>query len=125
MMKYNSLPEFEREFKKLEKKYKTLTEDFERVKVNVIELNHIRGIDNKATELISNIGNTEDLQFRKIRKFACVSIPTKGNRTGLRVIYAFFPKLMEVVFLEIYIKSDKENENRKRMKEFSKQNEVS
>ena len=120
MIKYKTLPEFNRDFKKLAKRYITLAEDLERVKKNAIELCHVKGMCHNVEE-IKGAGNAENLQFYKIRKIASRSIPGRGNQTGLRVIYAFFPKLEEVVFLEIYFKGDKENEDRGRIKEFSRQ----
>lgn len=117
MMKYNSLPEFDRDFKKLEKRFRTLPEDLETLKRSAIELCHVHNLCHNVIP-IQGAGNTEDLHFYKVKKFASRSFPGKGNNTGLRVIYTFFPKLNEVVFLEIYFKGDKENEDRKRMKEF-------
>ena len=70
-------------------------------------------------------GNTDNLQFYKVKKFASRSFPGKGNNTGLRLIYAFFPKRMEITLVEIYFKGHKENEDRKRIKEFIKGCEVS
>ena len=35
---YSSIPEFEKDFKKLEKRYRTLSEDFENMKKNLIEV---------------------------------------------------------------------------------------
>jgi hypothetical protein len=37
-MNYEELPEFERDFKKLKKKFRTLTEDFELLKKASIEI---------------------------------------------------------------------------------------
>jgi len=118
-MKYNTLPEYNRDFKKLVKRFTTLAEDLERVKKNAIELCHVNGMCHNVEE-IKGAGNTEDLQFYKIRKIASRSIPGRGSQTGLRLIYAFLPKEMEVTLIEIYFKGDKENEDRKRIKEFIK-----
>lgn len=123
MMKYKESPEFIRDFKKLAKRFRTLAEDFERIKKNAIELCHVRDMCHNV-EKIKGVGNTEELQFYKIRKIASCSIPGRGNQTGLRVIYAYFPKSSEVVFLEIYFKGDKEIEDKKRIREFIKLNEV-
>lgn len=118
MMKYNETPEFTRDVRKLEKRFKTLREDFELAKKGTIELNHIMKKNNNGVFQINNAGNTPELEFYKMKKLACRSLPGKGNRSGIRVIYAYFPKLNEVVFLEMYFKGDKENEDRKRIKEF-------
>jgi hypothetical protein len=119
-MTYSTTAEFDRDLKKLTKRYETLPEDLETVKRSAIELCHIHNISQNVIE-IRGAGNTEDLQFYKVKKFASRSFKGRGNNTGLRLIYVFFPKKMEVTLLEIYIKGDKENEDRKRIKEFSSQ----
>ena len=39
-------------------------------------------------------------------------------RSGIRVIYAFFPDTRKVVFIEMYFKGDKESEDRRRIQGF-------
>lgn len=124
MMKHRTTLEFERDMKKLCKRFKTLREDLGRVQKNVVELCHVNGLCHNNIE-IQTAGNTDDLIFYKIRKIASRSFLGKGSKTGLRVIYVFLPKLNEAVYLEIYFKGDKENGDRERIKEFIKQNEVS
>jgi mRNA-degrading endonuclease RelE of RelBE toxin-antitoxin system len=119
-MKYNTIAEFDRDFKKLEKRFRTLAEDLERVKKNAIELCHVKGMCHNVEE-IKGAGNTEDLQFYKVKKIACRSLKGKGVNSGLRLIYAFLPETSEVVFLEIYFKGDKENEDRGKIRDFSRQ----
>jgi mRNA-degrading endonuclease RelE of RelBE toxin-antitoxin system len=119
MMKYNNTSEFDRDFKRLKKRFRTLSEDLGTVKRSAIELCHIHGLCHNLEE-ISGVGNSKDLKFYKVKKFASLSIPGKGSKTGLRLIYAFFPQLDEIIFLEIYFKGDKENEDKKRIKEFIK-----
>ena len=73
MMKYKQIPEFNRDFKKLEKQYPTLGEDFEKVKKYAIDLSHLTENNNQSIKEIKGAGNSEDLQFYKVRKFACRS----------------------------------------------------
>ncbi len=121
MMKYNSLPEFDKDLKNLAKRFRTLPEDLETLKRSAIELCHVYNICHNVIPM-QGAGNTEDLQLYKVKKFASRSFPGKGNNTGLRLIYAFFPKRMEITLIEIYFKGDKENEDRKRVKEFKIEN---
>ena len=44
------------------------------------------------------------MQIYKLKKFACKALKGKGVRSGIRLIYAFYPKKFEVEFLEIYFK---------------------
>ncbi len=119
-MKYEEDPKFQRDVKQLQKHYPSLREDLESAKRAAIELLHIHKIDNRSIEKINQVRNTDDLQFYKIRSFACRSLKGKGKRSGIRVIYACFPKRLQVVFLEMYYKGDKENEDKERIKEFRK-----
>ena len=118
MMKYSETEEFIRDFKKRLKKFPSLRDDLETAKKNVIELFHIREIDNRSTFKIKGIGNTEELQFYKIKKFACKSLKGRGVKSGIRVIYALFPSQQKIVFLEIYFKAQQENETRQRIIDF-------
>ena len=45
-MNYRSIPEFDKDLKRLVKKFRTLEEDIETAKRNAIELYHIKEINN-------------------------------------------------------------------------------
>ena len=68
------------------------------------------------------IYNTTDnkLKFYKVKKFQCKSLKGRGAKSGIRIIYAYFPKEQRIIFLEIYFKAKQENENRQRIKDFIK-----
>lgn len=119
-MNYSENPEFARDFKKLLKKFPSLTEDLATVKQYDIELFHLQKIDKHGIFKIENIGNSEDLQFFKIKKFACKALKGRGSKSGIRVIYAFYCQSCKVDFIEIYFKGEKENEDRERIKEYLK-----
>ena len=53
----------------------------------------------------------------KARKFACKALKGRGARSGIRIIYAYVAQKDEIYFIEIYSKTDKENEDRERIKE--------
>ncbi len=113
------LPEFERDKKKLFKRFRTLDEDLETF-VNVqLKLFHKLGIDNGAVEHISDLGITEP-KIYKVKKFACKSLKGKGVQSGIRIIYSYFQNDDKVEFIEIYYKGDKENEDRERIKKLYK-----
>lgn len=119
-IRYLESSEFKRDLDKLKKRYRTLPDDLETAKVGAIELLHIHGLDNQSTFPIHGFCNDEILIY-KIRKFACKSLKGKGRNSGIRLIYAFFPKTEEVEFIEIYFKGDKENENKDRIKAYLKE----
>ncbi len=121
-MKYNQTGEFTHDINKLLKKFSTLVEDLEVVKKNAIELFHIYKINNGSVFEIQRAGNTKELQFYKIKKFACKSLKGKGVRSGLRVIYAYSPSQQKIIFLEIYFKAKQVNEKHSRIKMYLKNN---
>ncbi len=117
-MNYEETNEFARDFKKLLKKFKSIADDLETAKKNAIELFHVREIDNKGIFEIQSVGNTNELKFFKIKKFACKSLPGRGVKSGIRIVYAYFPNEYKIVFLEIYFKAKQENEDRARISNF-------
>ena len=122
-IKYKGTVVFEKKFKKFERKWRTLSADLEIAKKNAIELYHLNKIDNHSVFLIPDFCS-EEIQIVKIKKFACKSLKGRGVQSGIRIIYAFFPKTQEVEFIDIYFKADQENEDRQRIKEYLKEMEV-
>ena len=114
---YCETAEFKKDFKRLAKRFKTLTEDIQTAKRNAIELYHLLKIDNQSVVQIKDIKSNE-VAFYKLKKFACKSLKGKGVRSGIRIIYAYRESLSRVEFIEMYYKSDKENENRERIKAY-------
>jgi hypothetical protein len=108
------LAEFERDFRKLAKKFRTLDEDLETFIANQLKLTHKLNVDNKGVVRISDLGIEYPLIY-KARKFTCKSLKGKGAASGIRVIYAYFEREDVIEFIEIYYKSNKENEDRDRI----------
>ncbi|NOY35535.1 MAG: hypothetical protein GXP44_01280 [bacterium] len=46
------------------------------------------------------------------------------NNHLLRVIYSYFEREQRIEFIELYFKGDKENEDRERIKEYLKNNQI-
>lgn len=118
MISYSATSQFSRDLKKLSKKFPLLKDDLETVKKNVIELYHIKKLDNKSTFEISGVGNTQELKFYKVKKFACRNLKGRGVKSGIRLIYAYFPVSQRVVLLEIYFKAKQANEKTQRIVSF-------
>lgn len=121
-MNYEETKDFARDFKKLFKKFPTLIEDFKTNKQYRIELFHSQKIDSKSILKIEGAGNSKELEFFKVKKFQCKSLKGRGAKSGIRIIYAYFPEKQKIVFIEIYFKSNLENENRQRIVDFINQN---
>ena len=109
-----TLPEYEKDLKKLSKKFRILKEDLDTFIKRQLKLYHKLQIDNKGIFLISDLGIMEPKIF-KVKKFACRSLKGKGVASGIRIIYAYFEKEDVIEFVEIYYKGEKENENRERI----------
>jgi len=108
------LTEFEKDFKKLRKRFRTLDEDLEVFIENQLKLLHKLGIDNKGCVRISDLGISYP-EIYKARKFACRSLKGKGAASGIRIIYGYYSNEDAIEFIEMYYKGDKENEDRQRI----------
>lgn len=112
--------EFQKDLKKLSKKYKTLPKDLEIFVDNQLKLLHKLKIDNGGVMRISDLGINYP-EVYKARKFACRSLKGTGSRSGIRVIYAYYPAQDKIEFVEMYYKGDKDNEDRQRILRYYKE----
>lgn len=108
------LAEYEKDFKKLSKRYKTLEDDINVFIEKQLKLTHKLGVDNKGVVEIAGLG-IESPRIYKARKFACKALKGSGGMSGIRVIYAYYEEEDIVEFIEIYYKGDKESEDRERI----------
>ncbi len=111
------LPEFEKDTKRLLKKFKTIEDDLKIFIEKQLFLYHKLKVDNKGIFQITGllVGNPK---VYKSKKFACRSLKGKGARSGIRVIYAYDEEKDKVELIEMYYKGDKENEDRQRILEY-------
>jgi hypothetical protein len=104
MSHFSRTSEFEREFSKLSKKYRSLSEDlsrFERL---------VEATSTGSGKNFTIIHNGPEIKIVKTR-LACKSL---RNRS-IRIIYAYKESTVTFVYIEIYFKGDKENEDRERI----------
>ncbi len=107
MNHFNQLPEFEKEFLRLSQKYRSLPEDLEKLK---------RLIESRPTGSGKNftiIHSGPEIKIIKNR-LTCKSL---RNRS-IRLIYAYHEKILTFIYIEIYFKGDKANEDRTRIKDY-------
>lgn len=116
-IEYASTSAFQKDFKRLLKKFRTLEEDLDTAKRNAIELYHLKHINNRSVFPIPDFC-TDELQIYKIKKFTCKALKGRGVMSGIRVIYAFYTATFNVTFLEMYFKGYKEKEDYERIKEY-------
>ncbi len=122
MLKYQETKEFQKDFKKLLKKFPTLKEDFQSNKQFRIELFHSQNIDSHSIFKIERVNNLKEYTFFKVKKFQCKSLKGKGANSGIRLIYAYLPTTQTIIFIEIYFKADQKKENPERIKSFINNN---
>ena len=107
-MEYDELPEFSRELKRLRKKYLTLHDDLDELKQALAKIKIRSG-----GKHWNCLRRTEKVSVYKIR-LACRYL----RATTMRVIYAHHVDSEKIVFMELYYKGDKENEDRERIKRY-------
>ena len=109
MSHFKKLPEFEKELQKLSKKYSSLSEDLKRFQ-RILKENPI----GFGTNFVI-VHSTDTIKVVKAR-LACKSLKDRS----IRIIYAYHDAVVTFVYIELYFKGDKENENRERIKEYLK-----
>jgi hypothetical protein len=114
---YKSTSGFNKDLKRLLKKFRTLEDDIEVAKKSAIELFHLNKIDNNSVEPIPNFCSDE-LKICKVKKFACKALKGRGVQSGIRIIYAYHVLNNKVDFIEMYFKGESENEDKERIKEY-------
>lgn len=112
MMNFRKTIEFQKDFKKLSKKFRSLDSDLFEFKKILTE--SPLGIG-KHFNIITKTGFVYIIKAR----FFCRSLKKKD----LRIIYAYIEnnQIIEMVgieFIEVYFKGKKQNENRERIKEY-------
>ncbi|MCB0538001.1 MAG: hypothetical protein KDE33_10815 [Bacteroidetes bacterium] len=109
-MEFETLPEYDKDLKKLLKKYRTLTSDIEDVK-KVLSIRP----DAQPPFSFRIDGLGVESCVIKLKKIASDSFKGRGSNSGFRLIYAYFQETTKIVFVELYHKNDKENEDRERI----------
>lgn len=109
-MKFDELEEYKKDLKGLLKKYRTLNDDIKVVK-QVLEI-----MPNERPPFSFRIDNLGiETCVIKVKKIACKALKGRGVNSGLRLVYAHFPADQRIVFIEMYHKNDKENEDIQRI----------
>jgi hypothetical protein len=111
-MRFEELPEFGKDLKVLLKRYRTLNDDLSEVKTILRKKPDERP---PFSYRIDNLGI--ETCVIKIKKIACKALKGRGVNSGLRLVYANFPAYPLIVFIELYHKNDKENEDRQRIQD--------
>ena len=114
---YKQTEEFEKDFRRLLKKFPTLSEDIEIAKSFTIELLHLNNINKRAIFQIPNFC-TAEVKICKLKKFACKALKGRGAQSGIRIIYAYHVSTNTIDFIEMYFKGESENEDKEKIKQY-------
>lgn len=109
-MEFDTLKEFEKDLKQLLKKYRSLNDDLAEVKTILKKKPEERP---PFSFRIDNLGLKTCVI--KVKKIACKALKGRGVNSGLRLIYAHFQEEEKIIFVELYHKNDKENEDKQRI----------
>ncbi len=104
MSHFERLHEFERELRRLTKKYRSLPEDLRELE------NVLRVLPTGSGSNFAILHRSETVVVVKAR-LACKSL----RERSLRVIYAYHGATVTFMYIELYFKGDKENENFERI----------
>lgn len=112
--KVTRLPEFQKDLKKLLKRFPTLEQDLQNFISTQLVMFHKLNLDNNGNFRLTDLGFDVPYVF-KAKKFACRALKGRGVMSGIRVIYAYYPEADRIELIEIYYKGIKENEDRQRI----------
>jgi mRNA-degrading endonuclease RelE of RelBE toxin-antitoxin system len=107
MSHFKQLPEFEKELKRLSKKYPTLHQDIKDLE------DVLRTLPTGSGKNFTIIHHSEKVKLVKTR-LACKSLKNRA----MRVIYAYHNETVTFVYIELYFKGNKANEDRERIFEY-------
>ena len=107
MKRFNSLPKFDKELKRLGGKYPSLSDDLKKFERLIAEYPTGIGVN------FTRIYYSPHLQIVKAR-LSCKSLRDRS----MRVIYAYHKETITFMYIEIYFKGDKENEDYERVREY-------
>ena len=111
MISIETLTEFDKDLKRLLKKYRTLERDIE-VLGMVLKTNP----DANPTFSFRIEGLGIETCVIKVKKIASQSFKGKGVQSGFRLVYAYFEQEGRIVYIELYHKNEKAMEDRERIK---------
>lgn len=105
LMQFSETDEFKKEFKRLKKKYATLSDDYENLKKVLVKFP--RGTGSRHCNKLKEA--EESFVFKA--RMMCRSV----RGATFRVVYFLDAENDKIVFIEIYFKGEQENENRERI----------
>lgn len=109
-MIFQTLDAFQKDLKKLSKKYPTLATDLEVIK-KVLRIHP--EAKPPFTFQLQGLGILTPII--KIKKMASRSFKGRGVQSGFRLVYAYYSEENRIVFIELFHKTKQLNEDRQRI----------
>ena len=122
-MNFEQTPEFQKDLKRLSKKWRSIIRDVEFVKPRIeslyvaredIDINQYRAdmfATKKAAILSSGAGGVEVVKMR-------LDVADLGRSDKARIVFIAIRSDNEILFVELYAKNEKEREDPKRYKKY-------
>jgi mRNA-degrading endonuclease RelE of RelBE toxin-antitoxin system len=117
MTNVDTLGLFDKDLKKLRKKYPSIDDDLN---------NFIKALSAKLPDGLPDtyripLGKEYASDpIYKVKKFRCRSLVGHGSRSGIRIVYGYNSSLNKITLIEIYHKNDKEDHDNDRIIQFLK-----
>ena len=110
-----ALPEYLRDLKTLSRRFRGLDEDI-RIFVEKPLTHFLRGEPVAGRyERVAGLGFEYPVVY-VAKRLACRALRGRGSDSGLRLVFAWFPKEARLELVEIYFKADQEIEDKTRIR---------
>ena len=111
----DALAEYERDLRHLARRFRGLEEDI-RAFVDKPLTYFLRGEPVAGRfERVAGLG-FDSPEVYVAKRIACRALKGRGSNTGLRLVYAWFPKTDCVELVELYFKADRDKEDKDRIR---------
>lgn len=124
-MNFSEAPEFKKEVKKLAKRWRSIPEDIEAVKMYILPLYEQLTADVDVTEYRREFFAGRKAAILKTNDSAEVikmrlDVASIGRNDKVRIIFVAIRTTETITFIELYAKNDKDREDEKRIKKYIK-----
>ena len=114
---FETTPEFDRDLKRLSRKFRSLPEDIKNLKSALKVAHFTAGISSEIMGFFPISHPDVPKDFFIAKKFACRSIKGSGSRSGYRVVYHLQGAVFKICLLELFHKKNKDVEDFQRIKD--------
>ena len=117
------VPEFKTDLKHLKKHYQSLDGDLETLIKALYVWLHVQGKAGQSYDdgyVVMSGYSADGCYLYKVKHMTCRALKGMGSRTGLRVIFAYWPESDTLELIQIYFKADHDREDQDRIRDYLK-----